>query len=115
MLERQSQVALDRRRYPRTHLGMPVDLFQFGREALFHGRVADISRSGMRVTAPVLALDDHSAVYVTLAGPAPLKGPECVACARLVRHTGDGAAFQFIEDDPRSCDCVGAVLDAHGL
>ncbi len=115
MLESISQTAPDRRRYPRTHLGMRVDIFQFGHEAMFQGEVADISRSGLRVAAPSLKIQADAPVYVTLTGPTALKGPECVACARLVRSTIDGAAFQFVEDDPRSYDCVRVVLEAHGL
>lgn len=115
MLEGYSRRAPDRRRFPRSQLGMRVDIFQFGHEALFHGEVADISRCGMRVAAPVLSLQADAPIYVTLIGPTPLKGPECVACARLVRSTEDGAAFQFVEDDLRSNECVRAVLEAHGL
>jgi hypothetical protein len=107
--------APDRRRHPRRPLTLTVDLFQFGRETLFQGHVADISRCGLRVSAPGLEIQRGSPVYVTLTGPTPLKGPECVASARLVRLTIDGAALQFIEDDPRSCDCVRTVLEAHGL
>lgn len=105
----------ERRAYPRVPLTVDVDLFQFGSADLYHVAVQDISRSGLRVKADGLNLTRDKIILVTLVGPELLRGPECIAQARFVRNTNGGAAFRFVHDDPRTRDCVDAVLASHGL
>lgn len=105
----------ERRASPRAPLTVDVDLFQFGSADLYHVAVQDISRSGLRVKANGLNLTRNKTVLVTLVGPELFQGPECIAQARFVRMTDGGAAFQFVHDDPRTRECVEAVLASHGL